>query len=309
MYWNRIAAPLAALLAVSLLSACGGGGGGGGSQALSDDELDRLRSDPRVVRLGGIVAGADTLLIPSIRVDLTVTAQGRTESESQEEIFSCSAGRCTGNNGTILEMTDVLDSDTGVDLTQATLGSRGGFDTVASVGKLDLSTGIPDITFTDFPSSRGYGLWGQYGYAAVVIGDGRMAGRTQGVAFTGEASFAAAYTVGAASGTNPTGTGSATWTGIAEAATTDTFRRRQGTATLTIADLSAPTVSVAIDIGGNSIGSAAWSDIAMANGGFNAGAVGADHVAGNFYGPTHGEAYGVFDTSAYTGAFGAKRGP
>ena len=28
---------------------------------------------------------------------------------------------------------------------------------------------------------------------------------------------------------------------------------------------------------------------------------------GNFYGPAHSEAYGVFDTGDYTGAFGAKR--
>ena len=39
-----------------------------------------------------------------------------------------------------------------------------------------------------------------------------------------------------------------TWQGIAEAASTGTFERLQGTATVTIADLSLPRVGVAIDV-------------------------------------------------------------
>ena len=45
-------------------------------------------------------------------------------------------------------------------------------------------------------------------------------------------------------------------------------------------------------------------------GGFSAGTPGGgDHLAGGFHGPGHEEAWGVFDTSAYIGAFGARREP
>ena len=40
---------------------------------------------------------------------------------------------------------------------------------------------------------------------------------------------------------------------------------------------------------------------------FAAGTAGSDYLTGNFHGPDHEEAYGVFDTGAYVGAFGAKR--
>ena len=118
-----------------------------------------------------------------------------------------------------------------------------------------------------------------------------------------------AYAVGAASGTNPGGTGSATWSGVAEAASTRTFERRQGSATVTIADLSRPRVGVEIDVPGFAIGSPAWADMQLADGGFATGSAGADRLEGNFHGPDHDEAYGVFDTGAHVGAFGAKRAP
>ena len=46
-----------------------------------------------------------------------------------------------------------------------------------------------------------------------------------------------------------------------------------------------------------------------ADGGFRAGAAGTDYLEGRFHGPGHEEAWGVFDTDAYVGAFGAKRQP
>ena len=67
--------------------------------------------------------------------------------------------------------------------------------------------------------------------------------------FTGHLSYALAYDMGDTSGTNPTGTGAATWEGIAEAVSLRTFERRLGTATLVIADFSAPRVSVALPSG------------------------------------------------------------
>ena len=140
------------------------------------------------------------------------------------------------------------------------------------------------------------------------IADGPLSGRSEGESFSGELSAAIAYVAGDASGTNPTGMGSATWRGIAEAASTRTFQRREGTATVTIADLSRPRVGVDIDIAGFAIGSPSWSDMRLADGRFASGRAGTDRLEGNFHGPDHSETYGTFDTGAYVGAFGAKRG-
>ena len=113
--------------------------------------------------------------------------------------------------------------------------------------------------------------------------------------------------VGDAAATNPAGLGSATWRGVAEAASTGTFERRQETATLTIADLGQPRIRIAIDVAGWDIGAQTWSDMSLANGSFTVGRAGSDYMAGKFHGPDHDEAYGVFDTGVYVGAFGAKR--
>ena len=85
--------------------------------------------------------------------------------------------------------------------------------------------------------------------------------------------------VGAAAATNPAGLGSATWRGVAEAASTGTFERRQGTATLTIADLGLPRIGIAIDVAGWDIGAQTWSDMSLANGSFTVGRAGSDYMA------------------------------
>ena len=305
---RRIGA-LAAVFGLLSLSACGGGGGGSSSSGISDDEFDRLRSDQRIVRLGNILERADTLLVPSVHIRYSHSVQGQTTGDSLAESFSCAGSRCVGNDGSVITVADLIDptSDIGVTLTEVTLGSQGGFDTLAASASLDLSDAIAGVTVTSSPSAYSYGVWGQYGAANLEIADGPLSGRTQGVSFTGDISTASAYVVGDATGTNPAGTGSATWSGIAEAASTTTFQRRQGTATLTIADLSRPRVGVKIDVPGFAIGSPRWSDIPLTNGRFATGSAASDHLEGNFHGPNHSEAYGIFDTGAYVGAFGAKQ--
>ena len=301
---SRRVGTLAAALGILFLCACGGGGGGGG------DEFAQLRSDPSIVRLGGILERADTLLIPSAHLDYSLTAQGQPARGRLADSFTCAGPRCVGNNsGTVFTVTELTDPsiDIGVTLTEVTLGSRGGFDTFAASADTDLSDAIPGITITDGPSAYSYGLWGQYGAVLLQILDGPMSGQIQGVSFTGDIKTATVYAVGDAAGTNPAGMGNATWSGIAEAASTSTFERREGTATLTIADLSQPRVGVDINITGFDINQTGWADIPLTNGRFATGRVGSDRMEGQFYGPSHGEAYGVFDTGAYVGGFGAKR--
>ena len=47
----------------------------------------------------------------------------------------------------------------------------------------------------------------------------------------------------------------------------------------------------------------------LSAGRFTAGRPGGGWLRGDFHGPDHEEAWGVFDTTDYIGAFGAKREP
>ena len=306
---NRHIGALAAVLGIFLLSACGGGDKPASSNAgLPASEVEQVRSDPRVIRLGGVMERADTLLIPSSHSWYSITVQGETVSRRGEESYSCDGPRCVGNSSReAVSLDDFVSpsSDTDVIVTKADLGSQAGFDTLTFSGSSPVSD--PDLTITGELSADYYGAWGQYGAAYLIVTDLPVSGRYQGIPFTGDFRGVVPYVAGDAAETNPTGLGSATWTGVVEAASTRNFQRRQGQATLTIAELSRPRVGVEIDIAGYAIGSPEWSDIPLANGGFATGQIGSDYLEGNFHGPDHGEAYGVFDTGAYVGAFGAKR--
>lgn len=114
-----------------------------------------------------------------------------------------------------------------------------------------------------------------------------------------------AWTAGEVPATNPTGTGSATWRGIAEAARIADFEPLMGRAELRIADLTRPRVDADLDLDDGA--ALEWRDMQLANGGFYKGTAGADRIEGRFHGSGHEEAWGTFDTGAYVGAFGAKR--
>ena len=247
---------------------------------------------------------------------------------------SCADGRCVVDDTlvnintewdrrTVINVQDLIDPSADIDPSQVAVGSPGGFDTVRTPGVFDIRGSVPDPCGNDtcdvsaavVPAATGYGLWGSYGYGAVEIADGFWSGQVHlsplgravgELSFEGELSYAWAYTIGGAAGTNPT-SGRATWRGIAEAASTRTFERRRGTALVTVPDMSNPQVSVEIDIGSYAIGSEGWNDIPLADGRFVIGTAGSDYLEGNFHGPDHSETYGVFDTGAFIGAFGAKR--
>ena len=294
---------VAALAVVLTLTGCGGGG----PTRLSDAEIADLRSDPRVVRAEQISLRADTLRVPSAHVRYRITAEGVTVADTVRENFSCDRSRCIGNAGSELTLVDFSDDD-GLHLTEATLDSRDGFDTAAVRGGFDtdLVSGA-DVNVTALPSSVEYGLWGQYGYAASVIITGPFSGTIEGIGFTGEVNMTVAGVLGDSTGTNPMGIGGATWRGIAEAASPWTFERIAGTAVLSIPDLRDPHVNASIRLADQPIGSSAWESIPIENGSYRTGRHGYDFLSGDFYGPAHQETYGVFDTGAYVGVFGAKR--
>ena len=294
------------LKALALVGVFGVAGcGGSGSSTLTSSEIDQFRSDPRVVRANGIIERADTLLIPGAYYDVTITAQGRTDRQRLTLDGTCSGTRCVLSDGVTQETMTLEDllAPADTDLTSVALGERGGFDTMAIEGRIRLSRGTITGTF----SATAFGVWGEHGFAAVEMANGPFSGRVQGVSFSGSMIGAASYSIGDVNRTNPTGLGSATWRGVAEAASTRTFERRQGTSRITIRDLSNPRVDVDIEVAGYEIGSPAWDSIPLSDGHFAAGSNGRDRVEGNFHGPGHKETYGVFDTGAYIGVFGAKR--
>lgn len=296
-----------------LLAGCGGEGGGNGVEM--PDAI--LSSDPRVMRLEGIVERADTLLASGIHVSYSVSALGETDTTSLVQEVSCSGVTCTGVGLTINltdpVLTDFIKPDANLSASGASLQSRAGFDTAFIRGNLDASeigVVLPDITVTEIPEGLGYGFWGEHGMAGLTLTDGPFSGRVSEIPFGGDMKVAIPFALGDAAGTNPDGMGSAIWTGIAEVVSIRTFRRQEGTATLTIPDLEAPAPAVTVginDADGNPIGKSGWTDLSLVDGGFSVGAAGTDYLEGNFHGADHSEAYGVFDTDAFTGAFGAKR--
>ncbi len=228
---------------------------------------------------------------------------------------------CVGAGVTLdleaVNLTDLIDPNIDLPVSEANLQSReDGFDTVFVKGKLDASgidaadiqVLLPDITVTDIPEALGYGFWGEHGAAGLALADGPFSGRASDlIPFSGDMKVVIPFALGDVSGTNPRGPGSATWAGIAEVVAVRTFRRQEGLAILTIPDLSQPTVNVGIEVAGNPIGKPGWTDMSLVDGRFVSGAAGHDYLEGNFYGVDNSEAYGVFDTDNFTGAFGAKR--
>ena len=306
------------LTVLLLLAGCGGDGGDNDVEMPPEDEIIELQSDPRGMRLVGITEEADTLLVPAVHVRYSASILGETVTDELFREITCSGTDLTCEGaGVALGLNDLVDLSTKVSVSEANLQSReDGFDTVSIKGNLNASDiGELSTIFTanKIPEGFGYGFWGDHGMAGLFLADGPASGQFSsiGVSFDGDVKVVIPFALGNDSGTNPGGTGGATWTGIAEAVSTRTFRRRQGTATLTIPDLSVPAVNVEVDIDGTTIDGAertpGWPGVSLVDGHFEFGDVGQDYLEGNFYGEEHGEAYGVFDTTVFTGVFGAKR--
>ena len=306
----RRIAKFAIVVAALSLTACGGGGGNS-TPTLTDDQINEINNDPRIVRLERIAEGADTLITSAVHADATLSALGETVHEHALVRLSCAGTRCTSDQGDILTLNDLLNPTTDIDFTgigftAVTISAHEGFDTVDADAQLDISETLPGITLSSTPAATTFGAWGQHGYASVGIVDGPISGRYEGTQFSGDLAFTFALVTGDASGTNPAGIGGATWQGLARAVSTRTYAQREGTATISISDLANPAVSVDIDIDGRAIGSTAWTDIPLTAGHFRTGTQDHDFVDGHFFGPDHSETYGVFDTSAYAGIFAAR---
>ena len=259
--------------------------------------------------LQGILERADTLLASGVHSRWTLS-DGQTDiGETGVEAMTCTGARCVDSGATATTAAELRTAFAGAGAHDAQTGTRDGLDT-ARAGSTFVSTErVTGATVTAMPAATSWGVWGAHGSAVLVLSAGPLTARVGGDAFTGTFSSAVAWALGDAAGSNPAGLGSALWRGVVEAASTAAFGRLAGTATVSIADLSRPRVGVAIEVPGHAIGAPGWADMALSNGRFATGTAGTDYLAGDFHGPAHQEAWGVFDTGAYVGAFGAKRTP
>ena len=300
---------LGAALALVLV-ACGGGGGSSSSPTTGSGNVG-VPNTPATQRVATIAQHADSLLIPSQQVDVTIRVQGQSDTLRTAERFRCAGVRCTGTQTGIFVDLDGVGNIVAVPR-NVRLGSRAGFDTTTySVDSLkavgDLVNEFPGLRIDRLPPTTAWGFWGEYGVGVISALSGNFSGRYDGVAFNGTMSSAISLALGETSGTNPSGIGSATWDGVAEAVSLRSYTRQQGTASIEIADLSNPRASVDVQLSGRSIGSSAWDNMPLSGGEYGAGSVGRDFLKGKFHGPNHEETYGVFDTGTWVGAFGAKR--
>ena len=314
----RTAAVAVAAAIALTLTACSSGGGGDDSP----DPVDLLLN-PSVVQLERIVERSDKLITPGMHISYSISVGDADELE--EEVFQgaeCSGASCSVENadpadmdGTMVALQDLIELSAGLTTADVSLGASDGFDTILIDSDLNVSGQIlPNAVSVDPPRVSSMGLWGEHGFAGVAVGKGPLTGDLElselnaTVPFQGELKLAIAFAMGDTTGRDPTGIGNATWEGIVEAASTRTFERRTGTVQILMSDLSQPRASVDIEVDGFRVGPTEWSNLMLdGTGEFGHGTVAdGNFLQGNFHGPDHEEAYGVFDTQNYTGAFGAK---
>ena len=275
--------------------------------ACSPDDMNTGNGDdPRVERLKIITERSNAVVSTGRHVSYSfLNTLGQRDVDEYVDIDRCQGSRCIADSGAMTTVTVVVDPDAVG--SRGTIERRGGFDTVVYWRRFEAISSLPRYNFSALPRVRSYGLWGEHGYAAIEIMKAAVSGfDALGLYFEGPLHVAAAYAIGASPETNPGGTGSATWRGIAEAASTHNFERRQGTSTITIPDLSQPSVNVGIDLSGVDISLSSWINMPLSHGHFTS-STSNSYIAGDFYGPNHEETYGVFESRSYVGVFGAKQ--
>lgn len=303
----------AALTAAALaLAACGGGGGGSPSPGTPPGTgTPGPVAPPAAGSPGGILGDADTLVMTALHTRWSLAGAGEPAIEDSDVLpVTCAGATCTDDrDGTATTAAELSAAyrGAGSGAAGAATGARGGFGTVTTDGSLEFAETRDGVALDVSAGAESWGFWGAHGMAALSLGGGPVAATVDGTAYSGGFSMAQAWAAGDATGRNPSGAGSATWTGIAEASPKGTFRRLRGTARVTIPDLSRPRVGVEIDVPGQDIGAPGWADMAVEGGRFDSGDAGTDYLAGSFHGPGHAEAWGVFDTKGHLGAFGARR--
>ena len=256
-----------AVAAAILLLAACGGGGGGGAAS---------NGGPT----GPTVPVPDTVVYG----DALVVAQGQLFRPPS----SCSASACTvpfrGERATI-DLIDIDPNAPGVTVTDRQTRNGVWTGRATAGDKLNIDT---------------FGVWGTYNTGTPLRGSTTL----QGI----DVQFAFPVSLGMGSGSNPV-SGSATWTGAmagVKIGSSSLGAEVTGDAEMT-ADLAAASLDLAFtniaDTSGVLSNDIRWQGVSMQNGSFN----GSGGLQGNFYGPNHEEAGGVFERDGIAGAFSLAR--
>ena len=227
---------------------------------------------------------------------------------------SCSGKTCTVNVPSIDTLTFSLNDINDLSLIDGT-ANLVGFDSDTRAVMLDNG-----ITFAESIAAarqddgtkltfQSYGGW----LTGSAFGAGYL-NVTEGATTTNRFT---SFSFGKASGSNPTGTGRAVWTGTAVGITTDSTNNAgrgfwQADVTVDIDDLSNPNVDLVISSGGylnqTAVGFTGlnWDNMPLTDGVFQH-SNGDTNVWGSFYGDNYGEVGGTFDDDSTVGAFAASR--
>ena len=304
-----------------LLTACGGGTGsmielssGTGTMDRSAFPVDAAQvrtltgaGEPDVAdgdvatELEWLTNAADALLMSDFRTNLA-------DGTLVPLPTICSGATCTAPAARALLGSELSLSACDLSYVDADGDGDARFEAVASHHGVSLAQGSGVSTISGAAIARyGYGGWMDHSFFVVESGT-----ITQGPPALQDAGVLFSYSLGTAANSNPSLTGSGTWTGVMVgmdgAADGNSV---QGDARLTIDDFTDPMVDVAFTnvlnlVAGTTYDDMGWTDMVSTDGEFQGG-TGTRTIQGQFYGPSHQEVGGTFMHDSILGAFGANR--
>ncbi len=298
--------------AMTLLLACGGGGGGGGGGGSTPltPVSDPFAGFPSFVAAENSQTYTDYSAIAGVNGTISIISDVYGASDNFETL--CGGDICAiefiDSNSLSFEADRVrvrnlfllsTDTPTLVDPESRVSGS-------VTFGGASLAGGIFTTEFIETPFEfRTFAGWlddSVFGTTQITIGESSDR----------EYRFMA-HSTGVPVGSNPTGTGEATWEGAAVASVKTTRAFARGNATITISDLASPTVDLMFEnwrtinnqaVAG--ISAISFEGLAVTDGSFTS-STNNEEVSGQFYGTGHTEVGGFFNTRTVTGAFGGTR--
>ena len=302
----RLFAPVAGMLALLTLAACGGGGGGGiAAISTSLSDLDEVRaltgSQPpaetaadQAARSPAIIARTDSLIYSTLFAESSYP-----DLPTFELRASCYGTRCTWREPT-----------TGASFSRSLDDLGGSGSGGQSRGRTVLTKNGITMRESRNAESESYGAWMQHAFFAVASGQTTIEGGYRLAGWFGGA-------VGDLTGVQPAMT--ATWRGLMVGTPSRGALRGntlQGDASLiyTLSGTGGGALDAAFtdikDLDRNAAHSTStlrFDDVPVAGDGtYEAGLTG-NRIQGGFYGPDHAEAAGIFEQGGIVGAFGAKR--
>ena len=251
--------------------------------------------------LEGLTVSSDALLMSDFRTNLA-------DGTLVPLATICSGATCNAPAASALLGSELSISVSDLSYVDADGDGDARFEAVGSHHGVSLAQGSGVSTFSGVAIARyGYGGWMDHSFFVVesgTISEGPAVLEGAGVLFS--------YSLGAAADSNPSLTGSGTWTGVMVGMDSMADGNPvQGDARITVDDFSDPMVDVAFTnvlnlVAGTAYQDMSWTGMVSTDGGFQGGA-GTRTIQGQFYGPSHQEVGGTFMHDSILGAFGASR--